>query len=165
MNTKILAWHFVSDTLRDGRPVPADGEILRHEGELEMCASGLHASVDPWAALGYAPGVTLCRVECGGEVITGDDKIVCTERTILRRVDLERQLREFARAEALRVVHLWDCPAIVREYLETGREDLRAAAGAAAWAARDAARYAAWDAARYDSRARFRDMVEREMGE
>jgi hypothetical protein len=34
------AWHFVSDTLRDGRPVPADGEVLVHKGPLILCASG-----------------------------------------------------------------------------------------------------------------------------
>ena len=32
-----LAWHFVSDTLRDGRPVPADGVTLRHSGPLVIC--------------------------------------------------------------------------------------------------------------------------------
>jgi hypothetical protein len=57
------AWHFVSDTLRDGRPVPADGEVLVHEGPLKLCASGLHASKNILDALHYAPGSTICRVE------------------------------------------------------------------------------------------------------
>ena len=38
------AWHFVSDKMRDGRPVPADGEWLFHDGVVHMCRSGLHAS-------------------------------------------------------------------------------------------------------------------------
>ena len=40
-----LAWHFVGRTLRDGRPVPADGVELRHDGPVVMRVSGLHASV------------------------------------------------------------------------------------------------------------------------
>jgi hypothetical protein len=58
-------------------------------------------------------------------------------------------LREFARWCALQVIHLWDAPDVVRQYLETGDESLRAAARAATRAAaRNAARNAACDAAR-----------------
>ena len=58
-----LAYHFVSNALRDGRPVPADGEVLRHEGKLELCNWGLHFSRHPFDALKYAPGATArsCR--------------------------------------------------------------------------------------------------------
>ena len=38
--TTINAWHFVGDCLRDGRPIPADGEWLIHKGPVEICASG-----------------------------------------------------------------------------------------------------------------------------
>lgn len=142
------AWHFVGDTLRDGRPIPADGETLVHDGPLEMCASGMHASVRIIDALQYAPGDTVCRVECGGTIVQGDDKLVCTERTILWRVDAEAMLRDFARRCALDVINLWDAPDVVVEYLRTGDESQRAAAKAAAWAAASAAaRAAAWDAA------------------
>src|SRR5690606_38045619 len=47
----ILAYHFVNDTLRDGRPVPSDGEWLEHDGPIAICKSGLHASRRPWHAL------------------------------------------------------------------------------------------------------------------
>lgn len=47
MTETIRAWHFVADTLRDGRPVPPDGMWLRHEGRIKICASGLHASRRP----------------------------------------------------------------------------------------------------------------------
>jgi hypothetical protein len=107
------AWHFVSDTLRDGRPVPADGEVLVHEGPLKLCASGLHASKNILDALQYAPGSIICRVEVGGEIIHGDDKLVCSERTILWRASGEQVLRKFARMCALDVLHLWDAPDIV----------------------------------------------------
>jgi hypothetical protein len=144
------AWHFVSDTLRDGRPVPADGEVLVHKGPLILCASGLHASKNILDALQYAPGSIICRVEVGGEIIHGYDKLVCSERTILWRASGEQVLRKFARMCALDVLHLWDAPDIVVQYLKTGDQSIRAAARDASDAARDAdlaaARAAAWAA-------------------
>ena len=134
------AWHFIGDTLRDGRPVPADGITLRHDGPLLMCRSGLHASLHPWDALKYAPGSTLCLVEAGGETEHEPDKLVCMERTIIARMGAEPLLRYFARQQALSVVHLWNAPQEVLDYL-MGDDDARDAT-------RDAARDAAWDAAR-----------------
>jgi hypothetical protein len=144
----VLAYHFVDDTLRDGRPVPADGEWLVHDGPIVMCESGLHASRRPWHALQYAPGATLCRVECDGDVAEDDEKLVCRRRRIVSRIDAAPLLRAFARDEARRVLHLWDAPDVVRRYLETGDGSIRAAA-------RDAAEAAAWDAAWDASGERF----------
>jgi len=149
----MLAWHWVRDdlTLRDGRPL-VDGEKLAHDGPLKMCESGLHASEKILDALQYAPGATCCRVDVGGEMLRGTGKIVVRERTCLWHVDATDELRAFARWCALRVLHLWDAPDVVRQYLETGDESLRAAAGDAARAAAGAAagaaaRAAAWAAA------------------
>jgi len=139
-----MAWHFVGEKLRDGRPVPADGVKLRHTGPVVICESGLHASLHPFDALKYAPGDTLCLVECGGIVAHQDDKFVCTERTIIARMDAVPLLRYFARQQALSVVHLWDAPQVVLEYL-MGDDAARAAAWAAT-ATRDAAGAAAWAA-------------------
>jgi hypothetical protein len=152
------AWHFVGDTLRDGRPVPADGVTLKHDGPLVMCESGLHFSKHPFDALRYAPGATLCLVECGGDVVEGvgdhKDKGICSERTIIARMDATNLMRYFARMQALSVIHLWDAPQIVCDYLMTGDESIRAAAWAAAWAAASAtARAAEWDAASATARA------------
>lgn len=181
-----LAYHFVGATLRDGSPIPPDGEWLKHDGPCIMCESGLHASRDPFDALQYAPGNTLCLVEIRDIVAEQDDKLVCRERMIVKRIDATDLLRSFARRCALDVAHLWGMPAVVRAYLETGDESLRAAArnaardaawaaGAAAWdAARDAARAAArataweaaraagdaaWDAAKQKQRDTFNTMV------
>src|ERR1700674_4153218 len=169
----IQAWHFVGPTLRNGDPVPPDGEWLVYKGVLSMCESGLHASRRPWHALSYAPGATLCLVDCDGEVIEQDDKLVCSRRRIVTRMDFIEPLRYFARMQALSVMHLWEAPDVVLDYLMTGEESIRAAArdaagdaaraaagdaaGGAAWgvpawaavgaAARDAAGDAAWDAA------------------
>ena len=133
------AWHFVRDTLRNGDPVPADGELLRHDGPLEMCVSGLHASKRLIDALQYAPGNTICRVEvsnCEHDI----DKLVCRERTIIWRVDGKELLHDFARRCALGVIDKWDPPDVVREYLTTGNESLRASARDSAWASlRDSA--------------------------
>jgi hypothetical protein len=152
----IRAYHFVSKTLRDGSPIPPDGEWLEFTGNLRMCESGLHASRCPWDALKYAPDATLCLVDCDGDIIEQDDKLVCARRRIVARFDATGILRKHARDSALSVIHLWAAPAIVREYLETCDDSKRAAAWSAAWdaaraageAARDAAGAAAWDAAR-----------------
>ena len=158
MSKKVLAWHFVRDALRDGRPVPADGVTLKHKGKLELCASGLHASERLIDALQYAPGPILCRVQMGGTIKKESDKLVARQRTILWRVDSTDILRKFARQCALDVAHLWDMPPVVRQYLETGDESIRAAAGnAARAAARDAADAAAGNAARAAARAAARD--------
>jgi hypothetical protein len=82
-----LAWHFVGATLRDGRPVPPDGEWLIHRGVAVMCQSGLHASIDPFDALQYAPASILCRVEVDDIVQRDDDKLLCRKRKILWRGD------------------------------------------------------------------------------
>lgn len=137
------AYHFVGVALRDGRPVPPDGETLIHEGPLELCARGLHAGADPLDALKYAPGATLCLVECGGEIIHDNDKLVCTERTIIQRVDATEMLRAFARWCALEVIDLWTAPDVVQRYLDTGDPSIRqsacSAAKSAGWTAvRDA---------------------------
>ena len=138
------AWHFVNETLRDGRPIPPDGEWLVHDGELIMCGSGLHASVRILDALIYAPGNTICRVEVDGEILHDDDKLVAEKRKILWRIEGEQVLTAFARWCALQVVHLWDAPDVVIKYLTTGNENTRAAAS-------DAARYAAFSAAGSDA--------------
>jgi hypothetical protein len=150
LTATLLAWHFFGDRLRDGSPIPPDGEWLEVEPPIELCVRGLHASLEPFDALQYAPGPTLARVEVAGDIVIGDDKLVATRRRIIARIDATELLRADARASALSVAHLWDMPPIVREYLETGREELRDAARAATrvatWSATEAA-WAAWNSA------------------
>jgi hypothetical protein len=156
MRKKNLAWHFVGETLRDGRPVPADGEWLEHKGELILCKSGLHWSREPFDALQYAPGSVLCLVEVGGNIFEAGDKGVSSRRKIVARMDAAELLRYFARMQALSVIHLDEdlCNSeYVCDYLMTGDESLmdaawNAARAAASAAARDAARAAASAAAR-----------------
>jgi len=155
----IKSWHFMesSKKLRYGDNRKAiKGRTHKVKGTPRLCRHGLHASIKPLDALGYAPGNIISRVVVGGEIIKGDDKIVGTERTYLWIADAEQILREFSRWCALEVVHLWDAPDIVVQYLKTGDEILWDAARAAAWAAAtDAARAAAWDAATDAARDKF----------
>ena len=132
MSAGMRAYHFVGDTLRDGRPIPPDGAWLEHDGPLKLCESGLHASLHPFDALTYAPGATLCLVELRGTIIHDVDKCVAQRRRIVARIDATALLRDFARACARDVLHLWDAPDVVRRYLETGDETIRDAARAAA---------------------------------
>ena len=79
------AYHITSDTLRDGRPLPAIGETLHHDGPVRLCASGLHASIHILNALKYCPynPTWIHVVECEGEIQQGSDKLSCSQRTIV----------------------------------------------------------------------------------
>ena len=144
------AWHFTASDRRlgydDGRLVEP-GKTLVHPGELVLCESGLHASKRLIDALQYAPGPYVWRVELGGTILRGSDKLVASARTALWGVDATDILRRFARKCAMDVIHLWDAPEVVIRYLQTGDESIRAAASAAAWAATSAATSAATRAA------------------
>jgi len=84
------AWHFLpkSQILRfgDGRPV-IEGKTLTVSTEsvsIRMCSWGMHASVDLWDALRYAPDLILTRVLVKGSVTCEPDKLVGTSRTCLK---------------------------------------------------------------------------------
>lgn len=124
----MIAYHYISSDskLIDGTIVPPDGEWLVFTGELSIARSGLHASSSPWLALAYAPGSTLCEVECEGVHTTHYTKFVCRRRRILRRVDLADQMRRFALVNALaRSSRLCICPKVVLDYLSTCDMSLR----------------------------------------
>ena len=129
---KILAWYFSEESRRlrygDNRPIVLGKEHIVW-GTPEPCKRGLHGSINLLDALEYAPGSIVWRVELSGRIKKGDDKIAATRRRyIAGGIDVYGVLREFARKQALSVAHLWDMPAIVREYLETGDESKRAEA-------------------------------------
>ena len=165
-------YHFTGNTLRNCEPIPAIGEWISVSGPVIPCKSGLHMSEHPFDALQYAPGCMLHVVEIRGDLQSHGnplDKWVGRERRIIATIDATEILRSFARCCALSVSHLWDCPDIVRMYLQTGDESIRAAAcdaaRAAAWAAAraaawDAARAAAWDAARAAQREKLQEIVD-----
>ena len=151
----IDGWHFARSDMklgyRDGRLI-VPGETIRIEGSPQLCSHGLHASRRILDALDHAPGPVVCRVRLSGEIIAGGNKMVGTERTVLWHVEPERSaeiLYLFARRCALDVLHLWDPPPIVVEYLKTGDESKRDAARVAADVAADVAAWGAtWGTAR-----------------
>jgi hypothetical protein len=142
------AYHFTKgDLLRDGQEVPSVGVPLVHTGKVVICESGLHASFHVYDALKYAPGNTLHLVDCEDIVTEQYDKFVCRKRTVLKTLDAYALLREYAREQALKVVHLWDAPEVVLQWLTTGEEKYRVEANSAAYsAAYPAARSAAYAA-------------------
>ena len=150
--SRTIYYHFTGAKLRNGELIPRKGVWLKHDGDVVPCESGLHASPDAFDALQYAPGEMLHHVELRGTIIphgNPTDKYAASERKIVATIDCTPILRLFARRVALDVIHLWNAPSVVKEYLETGDESKRAAAwDAARAAARAAARDAAWDAAR-----------------
>ena len=154
-----LYYHFTSNKLRDGRPIPPTNEWLVHEGEVIMCTFGLHASEQPYDALQYAPGHILHRVELDDVIDTQDDKVVARRRKIVATIDAAELLHAFARKQALSVIHLWNCPAITKQYLETGDVSMQYAAQNAARSAAGAAQSAA-DAAWSAIREQFNAVVE-----
>lgn len=154
------AWHFLRADRRlaypPHTPVVVGQKITVDPDKLELCKYGLHASIRALDALGYAPGPIICRVNLGGRILTANDKVCASERTVIAMADATETLRAFARSCALDVIDKWKAPAVVREYLETGNEGLResakseswSAAKSAMWSAEAAAKSAAWSAAR-----------------
>jgi hypothetical protein len=148
----IQAWHLTGATLRDGRAVPPVGEWLEHEGALELCEAGLHASERLIDALRYAPAgvTTIHRVECDGDVIHCDsgDKFAGRRRRIVASYpfDLRRVVRLACESAALAA---WCTGLYLPELIVAAEAADRgdfAAASAAAAAAGDAR--GAGDAAR-----------------
>jgi len=148
------AWYFSSEDRKlrygDNRIIKAG---LTHKVTCKpvLCESGLHGSKKILDALSYAPGPIVWRVELGGDVDIGDDKISATERHYLWGYDATDVLRRFARRCALDVIHLWDAPDVVIQYLKTGNDDLMGAAYYAAYSAAYSATYSAADSAAYSA--------------
>lgn len=129
--------------------------------KIELCKFGYHASVKALDALQYASSGNLCIVEMSGEIIEGDDKVVATERTVIKMINIDRILHEFAlwcaektlslipnpdprSLKALEVKRLWlDGKATDKEL-----QNARAAAWGAriTWGARAVISAIAWDA-------------------
>jgi len=95
----MIAWHFLPDDGRlrykPRRKVKA-GQTLKFKGEPILCKQGYHASQRIIDALNYATGPIVCRVECGGIIVHGADKLVATERTVIAMDDISTLLFEFA---------------------------------------------------------------------
>ena len=119
-----------------------------------LCEQGLHASAKLINALRYASSSILWKVELGGIIVKGKNKASATERTYIKRIDVNDILFKFSCLCALDVIHLWDAPPVVIEFLKTGDPSIISRAARAAWAAdaaSDAASDAAWAASAADA--------------
>lgn len=159
------AWHFLYGNWQTGydKLTVKIGEKLTYSGEMPpiIARRGLHASDRLIDALKHANGSVITAVECSGTVIEqrGDDKFVCTERTALWGYDATDELRVFSRLVAKEALEKFfdedkfgKLDPVIKQWLETGDEQLRSAAESVARsvarsAARSAAHSAAWSAA------------------
>ncbi len=160
------AWHFLKN---NGELQWPCGDVIRPEvgqtltvdpDRLQLCVFGLHASEKILDALQHAPGEMLCRVEVGGRIVKGYDKLVASERTIIAMADAtetlhlmavwsaKRALKRIKKPDprsvaAIEAKEKWLRGEIVDAELAAAGD----AAGDAAGAAGDAAGAAAGDAA------------------
>ncbi len=74
----------------------AVGQTYTHNGDIELCKSGFHASKEIRDAIQHCSGSHLVEVELGGDIIRGVGKIVASEITILRELDIVRELEVLA---------------------------------------------------------------------
>jgi len=70
------------------------GKTYKYDGEIELCKRGFHACHELHQCWSFYPNNgdnVFYEVECGGDIIESDDvdgKLVCSEITILREVDM-----------------------------------------------------------------------------
>jgi len=165
LSQTVLAWHWlgVSKTLAYApyTAVSVGQTLTATEKPLELCAYGLHASLDLWDSLMYAPGPVLCRVELSGEILYSDDKLCASHRRVLTMHDMTAVLQEFAcrcaeaalfaEREAGREpdARSWEVIEVARRHSrgEADNSEMKAAASAAKSAAESAAASAAASAA------------------
>jgi hypothetical protein len=161
MAESIPVWRFIPADRRlgygDGREV-REGETLTVEGEIGLCARGIHGSERLTDAIGYSdrnrPALTRARLS--GDADEGDDKWCaqhCTTDRIITIEETNKFLRLFAVRCARRVLKFADeqhratlentLDVAERYAMGEATESELDAASAAAWDARDAARGAA----------------------
>ena len=60
------------------------GKWKKYKGELEMCESGFHCSIEPYDAFNYVQGEILAEVEARGKNLKQDDKEVWQEMRVIK---------------------------------------------------------------------------------
>lgn len=125
---RLLGWHFLTADRRmaySGHAVESGGVYHVDAKRLELCAYGLHASVQALDSLVFAPGPVVCRVELSGRIIRGRDKACASVRKVLAMADATYVLYEFAcqcAEDALKVVNIkahapWKAIEVRRKHL------------------------------------------------
>jgi hypothetical protein len=150
------AYHFLKADMRAGEGHEAPWEIgetrtIAEPSKIKLCSYGYHSSPSLWAALASAPGPIACLVEISEPIARDDTKQVSASRTLVKAVNIDRELRLFTADCAERVLYLWE-----REYpddlrprvcIETARRFANGQATAKELAEAAEAAEAAWVAA------------------
>lgn len=85
------------------------GRWKKHEGELELCASGFHACLTPKQATKYIYGGLLCVVEAKGKILhEKNDKFVAEQMRVVEVFDAKPIMVEWAIACAWRVLKVYE---------------------------------------------------------
>jgi hypothetical protein len=160
---EVHVWRFIPADHRlgygDGREV-REGETLTVDGEIGLCARGIHGSEKLTDALRYKRSPVLTMAVLSGDIASDDEKCcasVCRTDRILTREETDRFLRLFAVRCARRVLDVADEKhrATLENTLDVAERyalgdatenDLTTARAAASAAASAAARDAEWAA-------------------
>ena len=164
----MLAWHFLRQNKKlgyeDNRLVRVGHTFKCEPDTIKLCQQGFHGSIKPIDALEYAPGPIICRVELGGRIIRGDDKVFASDFLVIAMADATETLHLMAcwsAEQALKLIknpdprsvaaiqakYKWLRGEITDSELDAAWAAARAAAWAAAWAAARDAAGASWNAA------------------
>ena len=150
------AYHFLLDDMcaHSGDEKPweiGETRTIADVSRIKLCQYGYHSSPTLWDALQYANGPMACLVDVGESFGSDTDpapKNVHAARTLIKAVNIDRELRLFAADCAERVLYLFekerpndDRP---RKAIQAARDFANGTIDAAAW---DAAWDAAWFAA------------------
>jgi len=135
------------------------GEWQKHEGELEMCKSGFHASERIINAMQYTNAEIIARVEVRGDHLKQEDKQVWSEMRIVKTYNCSKEdsvnLAIFA-AELVIDNFEKEYPKddrprkaieTAKEWLENKNDSAARSAASTAWSAAKSAESAAWSAA------------------
>lgn len=79
------------------------GQTYIHEGRIVPCMFGFHASKEIRDAVRHCSGDHLVEVELGGNIIEAKDEVVASEITILRELDLIKELETLSKDEDWRI--------------------------------------------------------------
>ena len=84
------AYHYIRKDkegfiMRNGSRIQAGEEL--HENQIELCKCGLHAGLSRENAREYAPpDSVLTEVLVWGEIVISNDKLVATDRMLVREI-------------------------------------------------------------------------------
>lgn len=124
----MFGYHFVGETLSDGRPIPPDGEWIINGEAVQIDNRNVYSRLPSELLSSCSPGPTICLIEIDG-----------TRLRIIKRIDATQLLSRFGADLALSVRNFWKMPSIVKQYLNTLDESIRLEARDAATKVADAA--------------------------